>query len=307
MRTRAVAVAAGATLCLLLTACDTAGSAAPSADVRRGGGAAEADRSDWPEAVVGAGLAKGLALPVEPYLETYPQLVEIQRAQLAVQRTCMSGFGLRFDPPRPGLHPPSVGYNAANMKRRYGLTDPDEARRYGYRPPPEPHGPATPYEVKGAAENLVYDLSVPRGKPVPATYEGRPIPRGGCAGLSEREIGRFDENLPAKINTDSFEQSRTDPAVMAVDKKWSACMRAKGFEAATPLEALNRASAAGFPDDGLPMAVADVACKESTDLVRVNFEAESGLQKAALEKNRLALDELRTKNEAVVKKAARYR
>lgn len=299
--TRLMAVALFA---LTLTACSH-GSDDGSAGATQQGAAVNQD--GWPKPGVEKGLAKGLALPIEPYLETYPETVALQRAKNAVQRECMARFGFDFDPPAPGQYPPA-SYNAANMERRYGVTNLETAKKYGYRLP-ENSGQVVPYEPQSAAANLVFDLTVPRGQKPPATYQGHKLPDGGCRGESDRAIGSFDENLPSKVNTQSWEKAKQEPEVLAVDKKWSSCMKAEGYAAATPLEALEQAFApnADASSRSTSMAVADVECKQSTDLVKVYFSVESRLQKAAMEKYQLELNELKIKNAAAVKKAAAYR
>lgn len=266
------------------------------------------NESNWPQPGVAQGLAKGLVLPIDPYLETYPEVVSLQRAKNSVQRDCMARFGFDFSPPEPGIHPPAA-YNAANMERRYGISDPETAKTYGYAVPDDKSGEVVPYEPGSEAADLVFDRTAPEGKKAPGTYQGKKIPAGGCRGESDRAVGTFDEDLPSRINTQSWEKAKQDPQVLDVNRKWSSCMKDKGYETATPLEAIERSYAPGGVSgaDSKSMAVADVECKKSTDLVGVYFSTESRIQKATIEKHQLELDELKKSNETVIKKAASYR
>ncbi|GAB2995217.1 hypothetical protein GCM10023080_071980 [Streptomyces pseudoechinosporeus] len=294
-------------MAVLLTGCSMGGDADTSAEAGAVGDNAAVNEESWSKPGVQKGLAKGLTLPIEPYLETYPEVVALQRAKNAVQRECMARFGFDFNPPAPGLHAPA-SYNGANMERRYGVTDLEAAKEYGYGMP-DKNGEVVPHEPDSEAANLVFDLTVPQGKTPPKTYEGRKIPKGGCRGESDRAIGSFNEELPSKLNTQSWEKAKQDPQVLAVNQQWSSCMKAKGYDAATPLESLEKAYAPNGDSSSQSesMAVADVECKKSTDLVKVYFSMESRIQKASTEEHQLVLNELKKKNEAVAKKAATHR
>jgi hypothetical protein len=90
-------------------------------------------------------------------------------------------------------------------------------------------------------------------------------------------------------------------------KSWSACVGGKGYEFNEPLNALGK-----FERDFLTTkpsaaeiqaAVADVKCKQETNLIatwhRINAEYET----KAIEKNQLALTEERRRVDAALKKA----
>lgn len=255
----------------------------------------------WPEKTPSSGLAKGLTLPVEAYLESYPQEVTIQQAKDKAIKECMAGFGQKFDPPQPGTNPPSGGYNAANMKRRYGPTDVDDAKQNGYRAPKPPNGNVTPYDPDGPDANLAYDLTVPNGQNVPSTLNGKKLPSGGCLGEANHLIGTFNDSLAEEINLNSYASLRTDGGLKDVTAKWASCMKNKHFAGTNPLDAVASAS----PDDPAK-AVADVDCKKSTNLVQAYFVAERDFQNKAISEHQAELDAAKTKNDAVMKKAEDY-
>ncbi|MGH3169562.1 MAG: hypothetical protein ACRDN0_27255 [Trebonia sp.] len=85
-----------------------------------------------PAAVPVSGLTRGIILPLEAYEETYPGYIEVQKARLALESQCMSGYGFSFS---PKLDTDAISYDASNMPRRYGLADAGEAARYGYSAP----------------------------------------------------------------------------------------------------------------------------------------------------------------------------
>ncbi|MET7288543.1 hypothetical protein [Streptomyces sp. NPDC005573] len=290
---------ATASCTLLLTSCAgrSGGDARPATLRAQRAAAAVA----WPEQKVTAGLAKGRVLPVERYLETYPQLVTVQAAKNKAVKACMARFGQDFNPPQPGLNPPSGGYDAANMKRRYGLTDSAEAEKHGYAATTMPNGPVGTYDLDSPEANLAYDLEVPAGEKVPESLNGRKLPEKGCLGEADRAIGTFDDSLAEKINLDSFATFRNDPGVKDVTTDWSACLKKDGFAEPDPLTAINRSTAADRKQ-----AAADIACKKSTDLVPVYFAAEVRIQNAAISRLKDELEAQKAKNSAVVAKAETY-
>jgi hypothetical protein len=296
---RAALAVAGAAAALTVSACSTSDSgSAPAPDLKA---SQVADGASWPEKTPSSGLAKGLVLPVERYLESYPQEVTIQKAKNKAIKECMAGFGQKFDPPEPGVNPPGDGYNAANIKRRYGLTDVDDVKQNGYQAPTSPNGEVEAYDLDGADANLAYDLTVPFGHDVPDTLNGKKLPEGGCLGEANRQIGTFDNSIAEDINLKSYAAFRTDPEVKNVTAKWASCMKSKDFAESSPLDAVAHAT----PDDAAK-ANADVACKKSTNLVPVYFAAEQSLQNKAITEHQGGLDTAKSKNDAVVKKAEGY-
>ncbi|ANW19213.1 hypothetical protein I3J09_13940 [Streptomyces clavuligerus] len=260
------------------------------------------DRGTWPAAQAADGLAKGLALPLQSYLIGYAQQVTVLRAQQALQSACMAKFGFTYEPPEPGLHPPPSA-DDANMPRRYGVADLEQVRRHGYHLPDNSGEPPAYSMESEAAEAALMGRTKTGEKPTTAG-----IPEGGCLGESERRIGRVDGALASRLNNQGFDSSQADPAVREVVGKWSACMRQKGYTVSTPLDAAELPGSLNAPSPTpreIAVAVADVECKQSTDLVAVWFAAETAIQNELIEKNQLALQEAKQTTEAAVRNAAR--
>ncbi|MEE1927536.1 hypothetical protein V1J52_04925 [Streptomyces sp. TRM 70351] len=259
----------------------------------------------WPAPVPEEGLAKGMVLPIEQYLVSYPDSVAWERARQSLWKSCMGRFGFAFDPPEPGLYP-LPGYNDANMQRRYGITDPEVAAEFGYHLPDDPGEPPV-WEPGQGAEEAVFrggGPSVSGGR-----YQGEPVPEGGCLGESQRKLGHYDYTLAGQVEFASLEESQKRPEVRAALGRWSACMKQNGYTVEHPYKTpnlLGKALGAEQPSrEELSLAVTDVKCKETSDLVRTWFTAETQVQKRRIEENQLALDEEWKANEAVLKKAAK--
>ena len=98
----------------------------------------------------------------------------------------------------------------------------------------------------------------------------------------------------AAIDTESFKQSREDPAVVHAFGAWSACMERRGHHYRDPLASV------GDPAFNTPeptpqekaVALADMDCKTETDLLKTWNAAESETQTRMIGEKSAALDRL---------------
>lgn len=302
------ALAAG--LVLGLTAC----SSTPGTPAATGGGGSVAAApsstpgpTGAPQAVANPGLTQGLALPLEAYMETYPEQAAIARAQVKLQVACMAKFGFTYMP--PPIEAP-LSNDDANMSRRYGISDPDQAAQFGYHLANYTQTRAPQAQLSNAEMAVLegYSGSVVHPTPAPSTYNGVQVPKGGCVGSINTKLGaRLDTSPPARLAYDSLSMSQAKPAVQAALHAWSGCMKSKGYTVDTPFNAAALASSSSEPSPSsqeIAVAVADVACKQKTDLVKIWFTAESAIQNQQIEKNQLTLTHLRHQIDAAVKAAA---
>jgi len=302
---RARGVAAGV---VLITAALLAGCSAEQSGQGAAQGASAGSKVDeraWPARTPVSGLTKGMVLPIEGYLISYPETVAWQRAQQSLWKRCMQRYGFNsFNPPEPGMFPPP-GYDDANMARRYGISDAKEAARYGYHLPGG-RGEPPVWEPGQGAERAVFSGS--GGQVESGSYKGAEVPEGGCQGEVKKKLGRISYTLASKVEFASLEESRNVPAVRSAVSDWSACMKSHGYRVEHPYKAPNLISTLGSETPSsaeTALAVADVGCKKSSRLVEVWFGAEKKIQDRRIEENQLALDEERKKNDAVLKTASR--
>ncbi|MFE5594266.1 hypothetical protein [Streptomyces sp. NPDC056549] len=306
---RSLAALAGAGLALTaLTGCgdrDPAGQAPPPAAAEAG---AKVDESKWPKATPETGLARGLVLPLQQYMQTYKDSVVIERAARTLQTQCMADFGFTVVFPPVGTNPPPNA-DDANMSRRYGISDRETAEKYGFGIPPDTVEHPPPPKLTAAAVAVLTGRKGldPRAEPAPATYRGKKIPKDGCQGSSFDRIGaRIDFGLSSRLDHDSLVKSQETPVVQAAVKAWSGCMKKKGYAVADPYAAIDlvpRVEGAETSPKEISAAVADIDCKKETDLVRVWHRAETAIQTQQVERNQLALQQLKEKNAHAVKAA----
>ncbi|MEE4543460.1 hypothetical protein V2S66_15945 [Streptomyces sp. V4-01] len=294
----------------------TAGAAGCS-DGRSGGtaspgtsGANRVAAAAWPAPVPKTGLAQGLVLPLEAYMETYPETVTIGTAIDKLTERCMARYGFSLTlPPRGTLPPPN--YDDSNMARRYGITEPDKAAKFGYTLGDEGEdGTGGPQLMLTDAARTVLTGrtgSAPSAPKAPS-YQGKALPDGGCKAEAARKVGadRVDPTLASRLDAASLDKSQADAGVQQVVTAWSACMKSRGYTIDTPLNAPRLAPYVhGRPvgPKAIQVATADIACKKQTGLVKTWFGVESAIQRQQVEQNQLALQEQRDTVTAAVKAA----
>lgn len=308
---RSAAAAVTAAAIGLLTACGAgtgAGHDATTAPVAEN--RPIVDKGNWPLATPARGLAKGLSLPLEAYMQSYEDTVTLDRASRALQEKCMADYGIDLQLPVAGSTPPPND-NDANMERRYGLTDREAAAEYGYGLPD-----ALTDQVRQRMPDLTEEqvgvltghgkptsagpAAAPVAKPAAATYKGKAIHKGGCVGWSDGRIGRsaIDFQLVSELNGQSFTQSMESPAVKQATAVWSECMKGKGYEVATPFAAADIVPHAesGATREEIAVALAEVDCKEETGLVAIWFKEDSAIQNKLLAQHRSELTDARDRH-----------
>ncbi|MGW1178990.1 hypothetical protein ACWD4P_35315 [Kitasatospora sp. NPDC002543] len=265
----AAPLAAVATCCLLIASCSTSGGGpAPRASgtgVPPGPAAAGVTTEPAPGAVDGPAA---ISLPLDPYFLPPAEEARLHAALDRLVADCLRSSGLQ--PPAPAVaQPPVLG----RYERRYGLTSAAGARTTGYHLPARPN-PAQP----PLAPALVKALTGPQG----------------CQENAARRItgttGYPGDAYPVRsANQESFDRSVKAPEVVAVVAAWSGCMKQAGYDYATPLKIGTWPSEQPTGEER-KTALADVACKQQTDLVRIWNEAEAAVQRDLIRQNAATFD-----------------
>ncbi|MEU0112830.1 hypothetical protein ABZ137_03670 [Streptomyces bobili] len=308
----AAAAAAVAATVILITGCgasstETVG-AAPMAE-----NTPMVDKENWPKATPDRGLAKGLSLPLEAYMQTYQETVALDQASRKLQKECMAEYGLPIELPLAGTTPP-LSDNDANMERRYGLTNREAAVLYGYGLPEALTSQVRQKEPELTDEQVQVltghskptDSTAPgadlAAEPAPKFYKGKEIHKGGCSGWAEGKLKPprpEDLAFVSELNGNSFTESMQAPAVKRALADWSQCMKTEGYAAATPFEAAEIAphTEGGMASkEEIAVALAEIDCKGKSDLVAVWFAEETRIQKAQIAEYQDKLSDIRTEN-----------
>ena len=309
-------VALGAVSVAVLAGCSGGGSpvagARHAAPVSSVSAAPSASSSGVPEPSASpGGLSAGLVLPLEAYMENYPERHAVLQAEWHLAQGCMARFGFTVAMP---ASIPSTAYDEADMARRYGVMDSAQARTYGYHVPGIVNGAPPPSQPPmSAAEKLALTgpgSSRPGAAPSASAQhvKGKDVPGGGCMGQAMAKLhANFDASLPGTLDMESLPRAQAEPQVQAVIKAWSSCMAGKGYAVDSPFNAASLAPSSSGPSptaQEIQVAMMDVGCKAKTNLVKVWFDAEVAIQKQQIEQHSLTLDRLRSNITAVVKAAA---
>lgn len=239
-------------------------------------------------------------LPLDQFAPSAEDGARVQAAYRVRLRQCVAGFGLEFATQTAPSQPPALGPNA----RRYGVTDAETAAAYGYRVAPEP---ATQKPPPKRLSTEVETVLSGKGQ---STINGKPVPAGGCVAKAQNDINggpaTVDDSLADRLSRESFSRSEADSRTRAALARWSTCMKAKGFDYATPDSAVGDP---GFATSAvtkveISTAKADIVCKEQTNLVGIWAAVEMAYQQRIIAANQSALAALRQMHDAQVKIAA---
>lgn len=309
-KTAAPIAALAAATVALITSCSAGGNTAAGSDPQTkpvANTASSVNKNTWPQATPTAGLAKGLFLPLEAYMETYQDTVSIDNAERHLESTCLADYGFHLTFPPAGQTPPPSA-DDSNMPRRYGITDRAVAAQYGYGLPDgmqHQEGTKMPTLTKSQVEVLTGRTSIrhspadPAPAMAPSTYQGKPIHKDGCAGWAKDQLGTrtMDFSLVSRLDGESLTQSQQTPAVRNVISAWSRCMKGKGYTIDTPYDADKIVPHVdGHPSkDEIRVALADIDCKKSTNLVKVWFAEEAKIQQQQIKDHQSELNTLRTR------------
>ncbi|MDL4813095.1 hypothetical protein [Actinomadura opuntiae] len=265
------------------------------------------------------------AMPMDAYHLTGAQEAELSNQQNLMNRACMKSFGLSYLPNYTDRTKVITASFAVNDSRRYGISDPVAASRFGYHLPPQPatkssatggESDTSPmamspdkYQVftgarKPSASSSVQAMpDMQAQKASPGSYHGKAIPAGGCAGQTNRKLLLTTQTpqvakanqLAANLNQDAFGKSIQDAKAVKANGAWRKCMTGKGYgRYASPLKA-----AAAFDLNQPPTkaeietAVADVACQQQVNYVSTLTAIEKGYQKRAIAKHTAGLAPLK--------------
>ncbi|MER6842189.1 hypothetical protein [Streptomyces platensis] len=227
-----------------------------------------------------------LVLPFDAYALSGPDVHTIESAEDVLIRGCMRAKGKGWT----ALPQPSTADPDPPQRRRYGVIEPDVARRFGYHQPPAPPETARRDKIWRAREKM------PRAAQL-AAYGKDGV--GGCwkkahvrllRGVPKSSTALFNRRI-----REEFTASRKERAVRSVIRSWSACMKRDGYRSPDPLTAAGDDRWGTSPRPSrheIAVARADVRCKRETRLVSVWSKAETRLQHGAVRSHATEFEKL---------------
>jgi hypothetical protein len=198
----------------------------------------------------------------------------LARAETALLSHCLSSNG--YSPqPLPSIVP-DEGYDDGRLTLEL-------ARNYGYGLPPDQAGGGDVSLVGNPPIEVLWGSGA-TGKPIAG------VPADGCYGYARRVMfqGKYDDYEAARVQVerlrnDAVLAARAHPDVVAATRRWSDCFADKGYRYKTPSAALD-AGVLLPTEDQIPMAVADVQCRQASDLDDVHEQALWNFELIAVEK-----------------------
>ncbi|MEV7418846.1 hypothetical protein [Streptomyces sp. NPDC089919] len=235
-------------------------------------------------------------LPLLAYRPGEEQRRTLVGAEQTLVRSCMRRYGFDW---APSEEIPAPGPRNA-MDWRYGIHDarlaatrgyqPDQAQQEQYdrarravaaRPPLSAEGRAVLTGGTGAGPH--------RGKGPAVRAPVRAVPPGGCLGEARSRLGTASHGsspLVEGLLADALRQAAREPAVRAVFRLWSQCMRTSGYRYADPLAlaADPRFARTPHPVGAVETgtALADLRCRGRLRVTEVWYGAEVRVQERAV-------------------------
>jgi hypothetical protein len=199
-------------------------------------------------------------------------------------------------------------------KRRYGVTDPAIAARYGYH---------LVSHVTGAVQDVSPDTApglgpltdimktvLTGGKQSSGPVNGHQVPQGGCTREASDALSPSgvlsESDVVAEVGGQSYRDSFAAPAVVAAFKQWSSCMHGKGYPYQTPRDAGAEfdVNTGTVPPAEIAAAEVDVACKQQTHLVDIWRGYEVDFQTTRIKAEAAAFQTAKKDHDARMKRVA---
>lgn len=268
--------------------------------------------------------ASTLHLPIEAYLPSDQQRRAYATALSILVDDCMAAYGFG-----PGLKPSNFSSDDALVSsltmRRYGSNDVDRARAYGYHTQLQPEFVAVERRSRARARQAqllfsrspaetrargLVELGVDASDDPVHSFQGKPIPVGGCTGGANRRlsgssagIDRRDE-VASGIQLDSWYRAMDDARVQQVFGKWSTCMARAGFRYYSPIDANNDDWGTPRPTAReIATAVTDAGCSRTENVIGVWHGVEAEIEDSMIEKNAEHLTQVRDHLQAMLSNA----
>ncbi|MFD8716551.1 hypothetical protein ACFV2H_00610 [Streptomyces sp. NPDC059629] len=298
-----MAVGVAALAVMVLSACQSVG---------RAGSEPKISSSPATKTVAGVPVP---VLPLDSYGVSAQQQAVLDQAVDKLAGTCMKAKGYTWPARLKRL-----GVARSANERRYGVTDPEAVRVYGYHLAPP---------VGVTAEQLAEEARQEKKRKALMTdaltkaYTGRDGATtgsslmGGCRGEALKQLGLL--RLEALTAVDLAQQqgwkrTEADSRAKAVNAKWSACMKKAGHAYADPHVAAADPAwwTKGEGDSAarkksrareIATAVADVKCKQQVDYVTVWQSVETTYQDKIIKVNKQELEDVRQMWRKALRKA----
>jgi hypothetical protein len=237
-----------------------------------------------------AASGQAINLPLNSYADVSGlQQTVLAEAQSLLTQKCMADRGFVYF-----SQPTSVQEQALlqSIEYGFGVTSLSNASTYGYGQPPATGSPAPAglflggfssfSQLKQEAALAVALLGFAPGVRIAPGHEE------GCLQLANGEIygptSQVGDPVPSIAQQASM-WTQSDPRVVAVDAAWSRCMAQRGYHYTSPQQPAAHNWPSKPTKKEAATAVADVACKQQTNLTNTWLTVEAAYQTALIGQN----------------------
>lgn len=219
-------------------------------------------------------LARYISTPADE--EAYDEAVNVE------QKRCAAEFGVTTTLP-VAEQPSELELDTA---RRYGVVNPSEVARYGYKLPPTMAG-SEDDKAHGwnpsSREFVVMNGAQPDGSPATVDpVSGKKLPKGGCSAEGARALDKGQtppprNDLVENLLGQAWNLTIADSRALTAAKKWSSCMAKHGYDFKHRWDAGNSVGTAS-QDVQITMAKLDLSCATQTGYIDVWYAVDSAYQ-----------------------------
>ena len=298
-----------------------------------GAGPSATDRpTSSPTATTRAREEPVLNSPLQAYRLTPSEFATVTYARSVVVGQCMQRFGFVY----PGEDLPSfsdhvqetVRGERSGLSRVYGITSREDAERHGYQTAgfgaedlPSSHSDAYEFVLTGtrSVDGVEQGGGHTKRGESPGEIDGQEVPAGGCVGEADAALADDPDisvyGLGHTLWIEGGAQLRASTDYQDAVADWVACMAADGHRVTDPLEdqgdiraaqaARQESGSADAPAAEIRLALADIDCKERTDMVGRLDRARAEIDRKTIADNQLALTEDRERLDRQLELAAR--
>lgn len=234
---------------------------------------------------------ESISLPLNSYAAVSGlQQTVLEEAQSLLTQKCMADRGFVYFSQTTPVEEQAI---LQNLEYGFGVTSLANASTYGYGQPPTSTSPASQglfiggfssfSQLRQEAALAVALLGFAPGVRI------APIHEEGCLQLANGEIygrgiSQVGDPVPA-IAQQAGMWTQSDPRVVAVDAAWSRCMAQRGYHYTSPQQPADHNWPSKPTKKEAATAVADVACKQQTNLTNTWLTVEAAYQTALIGEN----------------------
>lgn len=245
-----------------------------------------------------ASLAQ-VKLPVSDYILSPEEAATLQNAVIIKANEFLERFGVKSTIRPNNVH---MASDATLLDGRYSTTVSVEgAQRYGYQMDPryipaydkdDERKTSGPLDPQVAKQNEILNGTDESGnRSRLQDIGGKPVPAGGCFAEGNSKVQNHEKNywsdlihLSSNTLDNATSRMENDSRLLEAGKKWSACMKAKGYSYAHVLDAAD--SVADKPQDlQIKVAVDDSKCARDVNYYGVMYALDVAYERQYIEEH----------------------